>query len=345
MTSMIVLDTVLRLIAVGQLLLIALVVGRGLAPSSVRLAIIFLLVSVGAYLANASPFLEGRKGPLWAPMLVAAQFAPLALWLFAHLLFERRIIRAAAVAAAAMAAAAGMTFVVAGLTGQPAPAWAPVMQHLLSLALLIHALFIALRDRGNDLVEKRRRFRIGFVLVVGLQALAVVLVEMLLGADPVVPALFLTQSAIASMATAGFGALMLTSDAELLAGPAVSAPGPLSASEHVLNERLEAVMAEGIYREPGLTIGALAGRLAVPEHRLRSLINQRLGYRNFSDFLNRHRIAEAKTLLADPAQVDIPVLTIAMDLGYGSLAPFNRAFREATSQTPTDFRRAAILGK
>jgi len=36
------------------------------------------------------------------------------------------------------------------------------------------------------------------------------------------------------------------------------------------------------------------------------------------------------------------VLTIAMDLGYGSLAPFNRAFRETTGQSPTDFRRAAF---
>lgn len=77
---------------------------------------------------------------------------------------------------------------------------------------------------------------------------------------------------------------------------------------------------------------------------MRALINRRLGYRNFSAFLNAHRIAEAKALLADPAKVHLPVLTIAMDLGYGSLAPFNRAFREANAQTPTDFRRAAIVG-
>lgn len=32
-----------------------------------------------------------------------------------------------------------------------------------------------------------------------------------------------------------------------------------------------------------------------------------------------------------------------MDLGYGSLAPFNRAFRDATGTSPSEYRRAAIL--
>ena len=101
-------------------------------------------------------------------------------------------------------------------------------------------------------------------------------------------------------------------------------------------------MAQRMWLEPGLAIGTLADRLDVPEHRLRALINRRLGHRNFSAFLNTHRIAEAQRRLADPDQVDLPVLTIAMDLGYGSLAPFNRAFREAVGQTPTEFRRGAF---
>jgi hypothetical protein len=57
---------------------------------------------------------------------------------------------------------------------------------------------------------------------------------------------------------------------------------------------------ERIYRLEGLTIGVLANRLGLPEYRLRRLINQRLGYRNFSVFLNSFRIEEVKTALADP---------------------------------------------
>jgi AraC-like DNA-binding protein len=79
----------------------------------------------------------------------------------------------------------------------------------------------------------------------------------------------------------------------------------------------------------------------VPEYRLRQLINEGLGHRNFNAFLNRYRIEDAKAALADPEQREVPVLTIAMDAGFQSVGPFNRAFRAATDLTPTEFRRLA----
>ena len=72
---------------------------------------------------------------------------------------------------------------------------------------------------------------------------------------------------------------------------------------------------------------------------MRRLINSELGYRNFSSFLNSHRIAEAQAALADPAQAEVPVITIAMDAGFQSLGPFNRAFKAVTGVTPTEYRR------
>lgn len=99
---------------------------------------------------------------------------------------------------------------------------------------------------------------------------------------------------------------------------------------------------ERAYRREGLTIGLLAVKLAMPEHRLRVLINDGLGHRNFNAFLNRYRIEEAKAALADPAQIGVPVLTIALDAGFQSLAPFNRAFKTDTGLTPTEFRRRAV---
>jgi AraC-like DNA-binding protein len=96
---------------------------------------------------------------------------------------------------------------------------------------------------------------------------------------------------------------------------------------------------ERIYRHDNVTIGTLATKLGIPEYRLRRLINQRLGYRNFNVFLNEHRIAEAKAALADPSQAEVPVITIAMDAGFQSLGPFNRAFKATTGITPTEYRR------
>jgi AraC-like DNA-binding protein len=46
--------------------------------------------------------------------------------------------------------------------------------------------------------------------------------------------------------------------------------------------------------------------------------------------------------LSDPSQRDVAVLTIAMDAGFQSIGPFNRAFKAETGLTPTEFRRNAL---
>ena len=114
-------------------------------------------------------------------------------------------------------------------------------------------------------------------------------------------------------------------------------------SHRVLLRRLDRLMTvERIYRQEGLTIAMLAARLDLPEHRLRQVINEGLGHRNFNVFLNRYRIDEAKAALSDLGQRDVPVLTIAMDAGFQSIGPFNRAFKADTGLTPTEFRRDAL---
>jgi AraC-like DNA-binding protein len=96
------------------------------------------------------------------------------------------------------------------------------------------------------------------------------------------------------------------------------------------------------YRSDGLTLAALAQRLAVPEYRLRRHINQHLGFRNFNTYVNSFRLADARRWLADPTQRDAPVLTLALDAGFGSIGPFNRAFKADTGLTPTEFRNRAL---
>jgi AraC-like DNA-binding protein len=75
---------------------------------------------------------------------------------------------------------------------------------------------------------------------------------------------------------------------------------------------------------------------------LRELINQRLGFRNFNDFLHHHRLREATERLAHE---DLPILTIALECGYGSIGPFNRAFKQRMGVTPTEFRAGARLAR
>jgi AraC-like DNA-binding protein len=48
--------------------------------------------------------------------------------------------------------------------------------------------------------------------------------------------------------------------------------------------------------------------------------------------------------LADPGQAEVPILTIALDAGFGSIGPFNRAFKAQTGLTPSEYRRARAGG-
>jgi AraC-like DNA-binding protein len=100
-----------------------------------------------------------------------------------------------------------------------------------------------------------------------------------------------------------------------------------------------------VTREQDLSITSLSQKLDIPEYRLRRLINGQLGHRNFSTFVNGYRLAEAETALSDPAQAEVPILTIALDAGFGSIGPFNRAFKAHTGLTPTEYRRARLEGE
>jgi AraC-like DNA-binding protein len=124
--------------------------------------------------------------------------------------------------------------------------------------------------------------------------------------------------------------------------PATETPR-IDAADRLTLERLAEVMDKGrAWKDENLTIGALAERVAVPEHRLRRLINDNLGHRNFAAFVNTRRIEAAKQTLADPAQARTTIAAVAFELGFGSLGPFNRAFKEATGKTPTQWRRDAL---
>jgi AraC-like DNA-binding protein len=56
----------------------------------------------------------------------------------------------------------------------------------------------------------------------------------------------------------------------------------------------------------------------------------------------RENAWEAKAARSDASQTDVPVLTIAMDAGFQSIGPFNRAFKADTGLTPTEFRRLTL---
>lgn len=335
-------DIVVRLVAVGASTMLLALLIAGPVRRALRLPLIGLLLGAIAYLLNSSGRLEWL-GALRHLVDLVSLLTPMWTWLFARTLFEREPPRALL---------AALLVLLVGLWG--IAHYSPQLGragfygiHLASLALVVDLFRVAWDERADDLVEKRRLIRLWLPLLVGAQAGGILLYETVMGYSAQFAPVQLINALLILALTLFSGIALLRTDPELLVETEADHPRPepvsdLSPADLVLQDKLAAAMAAGYYRTPGLTIAGLAAHLGTQEHRLRALINRRLGHRNFASFLNRHRIAEAQAILADRARVELPVLTIAMDLGYNALATFNRAFRAETGQTPTDFRRAAI---
>ncbi|MGV3538543.1 MAG: helix-turn-helix domain-containing protein [Rufibacter sp.] len=102
-------------------------------------------------------------------------------------------------------------------------------------------------------------------------------------------------------------------------------------------EQLLAYMEEGKpYLQPTLTIQELSESLGISKHHVSQIINNRLG-KNFYDFINQYRVAEAQLLLVNPRYRHLTTLAIAEEAGFNSKATFNAVFKKQTGQTPSEY--------
>ncbi len=228
-----------------------------------------------------------------------------------------------------------------------------ILHSVLSILLMAHAVWIAVSNRDDDLVDPRRRFRLAFAISIGLAGIAIAIGENIHETVGLPDWIGLLHATAITLLTFFFAFWMLSANRALF-GPVQETPKvveivPQRAPEKLIApadraalNKLATLMDEGVYREDGLSVAVLAEKVGVPEHQLRRLINREMGFRNFASFLNIRRIEDAKTELADPMLAKKQVLQIALDLGYGSIAPFNRAFKNATGQTPTEYRKEKL---
>ena len=157
---------------------------------------------------------------------------------------------------------------------------------------------------------------------------------------PVTSAAVVESTDAPSSATPGSAAVTATPALARLPSGQLAPDSPTDPEDERVAQALQRLMEDAqVYREEGLSVAALAARLRVPEYRLRRVINQRLGHRNFNAYVNGLRLEQACKALADPALRHLPVLSIALDAGFQSIGPFNRAFKAAMGVTPTDYRR------
>ncbi|MBC3940172.1 AraC family transcriptional regulator [Sphingomonas albertensis] len=345
------LDLLFRGGATGLLLLAAVVFARAPASLPSRFGLALTLCTVVGTLAGL-PHAPSAFDPL---LDLSSNVAIPLFWLFARAWFDDAF-RPKPVDMA-LAAAFLCCTLYASLEGRGLAApieGLDIAIYIGGMAFAIHAQWLAWRNRQGDLVEARRQARTIFVVSVGL------IILWLLGSE-IVGRLthHLALSGMASAVGLFMGAFVISALLFGLRHPEVfpsaasgTAVGEVQAAT-VAPEPLDAALGQSLarmmtqdraYRDPDLTIGMIAARVEMPEYRVRRHINGGLGYRNVSDYLNEHRIAEVRSALADRTQADVPILTIAVDAGFGSLVMFNRVFKERLGETPSAFRRRHLDG-
>jgi AraC-like DNA-binding protein len=334
-------ELLLRGIAIGAQLAVGISVARSTENSALRWATVMFFLSNICLTLNGfrpiRPMLEPFTYVIWLVQIGGAGYS----WLFIVTLFEdwrptlRGWIPALVLTVLGAAGTDGSVFSHSLVWG---------LHNAIGIALAVHTLYVVAHSWRNDLLEARRRLRGPYL--VGVALFSIVLGAAQIGQIMGIDAQWYDFAAATAQTLFGVaGAAILLEARQSLFGRTAVALAPESESATTSADlaalaRLDAVMnREALWRREGLTVAQLAQEVGIPEHRLRRLINDRLGHRNFAAFVNQRRIDAACAALTEHRDGYRTIASIAFDLGFGSLGPFNRAFREATGLTPTEYRR------
>lgn len=91
---------------------------------------------------------------------------------------------------------------------------------------------------------------------------------------------------------------------------------------------------EKLYRRNDINLDLVAQKLDTTRHNASQIINEHFKV-SFHEFVNNHRIKEAKALLKNNRTLNI--IDIAYEVGYNNKVTFNKAFKKETQLTPTQY--------
>ena len=242
-----------------------------------------------------------------------------------------------------------------------------IIPQLAMIGLAVHSLILALRGYYSDLIQSRRVARLVFVVCIAILVLLVLangilasINSLALGDDSInqaFPDVLIAAYILVLMVGFNLSSFTLRDDVGLLvslpffsdviaadnedaqknAELSAEQSAEQSAEKELAAKIVQVMEKEKLYREEKYTITQFATHLGIPEHKLRQIINKEMRHRNFNQFLNGFRIAEA---MASLSSSDIPISSIAYEVGFSTLSVFNRAFKEKTGTTPKEYRNS-----
>lgn len=116
-----------------------------------------------------------------------------------------------------------------------------------------------------------------------------------------------------------------------------------SAAEAILSEIKNYMEVEKGYLNNDLKLHQMAEALSLSANHISQVINELEGC-NFTDFVNRYRIEEAKKLIVDNRKA-YKIIQIAYMSGFNNKATFNSAFKKFVGMQPTRYKAELRQGK
>ena len=324
-------NSALRLLAVSQFFLLTLMIMISAGnPMRVRVAVMMLSISVMSYLIM--PLIEHNFGAdvltfLWYPSNIAPSMLLLSVWF----IFEEKCsvpIWLVLVVSFGVLSSLWFRFFDIGLPDTPF--WLQASK----LLIVVVAVLVVWLGRDNDLVETRYRVRNYMVLSLCFMMIAIMMIDIIADYSTMLYLDFIELSIIFTFSLlSNYFFIRLNPEFALMQREPVIKK---DSEDKVILELLDRMQRERLYSDHDLRVGSLAALLNIPEYKLRTKINQQLGYRNFNQFVNRYRIDEASQKLLEDDRT--PVLSIALDVGFRSISSFNSAFQAQFGVSPTQYR-------
>lgn len=325
--------------------------GRQLAATRVGVA---MAIGLCVQVISATPLFEDLVPRLWqAPWVALSVGNAVLFWAFVQALFDDEF-SLRTVHFFSWLLVATLSGLNCAVLANSANIFAPVsmgLQRAVPLVFAGLAIAAAAKHWRADLVEERRRLRI-FIMWTGV-AYSMAMVAARLNAPHgrlVGLTATLDVTVLLAIALVLVSKLLRLGSSNLFPIPAADPthpsdqiaeplPPPDPAEERLAQALQQLMEVEHAYRAEDMSLATLATKLHAPEYKLRRLINQRMGHRNFNAFINGLRLNAVRAALLDPKRRELPVLTLALDAGFQSIGPFNRVFKAATGLTPTEFRK------
>lgn len=109
--------------------------------------------------------------------------------------------------------------------------------------------------------------------------------------------------------------------------------------EELKNKILTFMKEEKPFLNPELTQSSFSLKLDISSHHFSEVLYYKME-QNFYNFINSYRVLEAQKLIQNPDYDTSKIIAIAFDSGFKSKTSFNRAFKNHTGMTPSEYRKS-----